>query len=145
GGRRQGGRRGATVLGRRRKLARRQRLHPRLEAVGRDRHALAALVFLDANFRLRQRADNLEELLGREREDARRGDRRFALRPHADVEIRGEQRRLVVAGVDQDVREDRNRVLPFDDALEQGELFQKIVLADDEFHGQDDLSNHPQK
>ena len=42
--------------------------------------------------------------------------------------------------VDQHVRENRNRVLPLDDALQKRKFFQQVVLADDEFHRQGNLS-----
>jgi hypothetical protein len=52
----------------------------------------------------------------------------------ADLEIRREQTHLVAVGLDQHVGENRNRVLAFDDALEELKFAQEVVLADDEFH-----------
>ena len=46
---------------------------------------------------------------------------------------------MVAVAFDQHVREDRNRVLPFDDALEQLQFAQQISLAYDQFHVGDDL------
>ena len=58
----------------------------------------------------------------------------------ADVEIGREQRDAVLRRFEQDVGENRNGVLPLDDALQQGKFFQQIVLADDKFHRQGDLT-----
>ena len=41
---------------------------------------------------------------------------------------------LIALGFEQHVREDRDRVLAFDDALEQLQFAQQIGLTDDQFH-----------
>ena len=46
---------------------------------------------------------------------------------------------MVAVPFDQHVRQDRNGVLPFDDALEQLQFAQQISLAYDQFHVGDDL------
>ena len=46
---------------------------------------------------------------------------------------------LVALGFHQHVRENRDRVLSLDDALKKLQFSQKVVLADDEFHGCADL------
>jgi hypothetical protein len=118
-------------LRQRREVLARQRLHPRVEAIGRDLHAV--LVLLDPDVGLRQRLDDLVELLGRQRQRppfvttrrtgcaARPRDRWPAASP-------------IAVGLEQDVGKNRNRVLPLDDALEQLQFSQQIGLADDEFH-----------
>jgi hypothetical protein len=40
----------------------------------------------------------------------------------------------VALGLDQNVGEDRNRVLAFDDALEKLQFSQKLILPDNKFH-----------
>jgi hypothetical protein len=86
-GRECGGRR-AAVVRRRRKLARRQRLHPRFKSVGGNRDALTTLVFLDANLGIGQCADNF---IRRERQDAGFDDRGVTAAPETYIEIRGQQ------------------------------------------------------
>ena len=81
---------------RRRKLAGRQRLHPRLEAIGGNRDALAAFLLFDAHFGVRQRADDLEKFFRRQRQHARLTNRAFAPAAQADVEIGREQRDAVL-------------------------------------------------
>ncbi len=119
-------------LGQRREIVARQRLHARVEPIGGDLHA--ALVLFDAHVGFRQRLDDLEELLRRQRQRAALGDRRLAPAPKADLEIRREQLHLVARRLDQDVGKNRNRVLALDDALKQLQFAQQIGLADDEFH-----------
>ncbi len=50
---------------------------------------------------------------------------------------------MIVVAVEQDVGQNRNRVLPLDDALKEREFFQQIAFADDKLHGQDDLTDCP--
>ena len=71
--------------------------------------------------------------------DSGLGDRRRALAAQADFEIGREKAHLVALRVHQHVREDRNRVLAFDDSLKKLQFSQKVVLADDKFHGCADL------
>ena len=47
---------------------------------------------------------------------------------------------MVAVSLDQHVRQDRDRVLPLDDALEQLQFAQQIGLAYDQFHVGDDLA-----
>ena len=51
-----------------------------------------------------------------------------------DFEIGREQLHLVAVGLDQHVRENGNRVLSLDDALEELQFAQQIGLPDDKFH-----------
>ena len=51
-----------------------------------------------------------------------------------DLEIGGEKLHLIALRFEQHVREDRDRVLAFDDALEQLQFAQQIGLTDDQFH-----------
>ena len=51
-----------------------------------------------------------------------------------DFEVGREHPHLVALGFDQHVRENRNRVLPLDDALEKLQFSQKLILPDNEFH-----------
>ena len=110
----------------------RQRLHARLEAIGRDLHA--ALVLLDPDVGLRKLLDDLEQLLRRQRERSAGGDRGRASAPQPDLEVGGGHAHVLALGVDQDVGQDGNRVLALHDALEKLQFFQEVVLADDEFH-----------
>ncbi len=121
----------------RRKILARQRLHPRIEAVGRDLHA--ALVLRDADVGFRQRLHDLEKLLRGQRERAAFGDRRRALAAQSDLEIGREKAHFVAFRLHQHVRENRDRVLAFDDSLKKLQFSQKVVLADDKFHGCADL------
>ena len=57
-----------------------------------------------------------------------------------DLEIRRQQPHLIAVGLDQHVRQDGDRVLAFDDALEQLQFAQQIGLAYDQFHVGDDLA-----
>ena len=65
--------------------------------------------------------------------------RRRAPAAQADLEIGREQSHLVALRFDQHVGENRNRVLSLDDSLEKLQFSQKVVLADDKFHGCADL------
>ena len=62
------------------------------------------------------------------------GDRRRALAAQSHFEIRREQLHFVAGGLDQDVRENRDRVLSFDDALEELQFSQQVSLPDDKLH-----------
>ena len=127
----------AARLGQRRKILARQRLHPRVEPIGRDLHA--AFVLGDANVGLRQRLDDLVELLRRQRQRSALCDRRRAFAAQANFEIGGKKTHLVAFGFHQHVRQNRNRVLSLDDSLKKLQFSQKVVLADDKFHGCADL------
>ena len=61
-------------------------------------------------------------------------DRRLTAASQRDFEIGGQHPHLVALGLDQHVRENRNRVLPLDDALEKLQFSQKLSLPDNEFH-----------
>ena len=126
-----------AAFGQRRKIFARQRLHPRVEPVGGDLHA--AFVLGDANVGLGQRLDDLVKLLRRQRERAAFRHRRRALAAQADFEIGGEKSHLVALGFHQHVRQNRNRVFSLDDSLKKLQFSQKVVLADDKFHGCADL------
>ena len=64
------------------------------------------------------------------------GDRGRALASQPDLEIRREQFHLVARCFDEHVRQDRNRVLPLDDALEELQFAQQVGLPDDKLHVQ---------
>ena len=115
-----------------REVVPRHGLQARFEPVGRDLDAV--LVLLDEDVGVRQRLDDLEELLGRQGQRARLLDlgRAAALEP--DLEVGRRQAHLRPFGVDQDVGEDGNRVLALDDALEELQFPQQIRLANGEFH-----------
>ena len=110
------GRRAARFRQRRKILAR-QRLHARVEAVGRDLHA--ALVLGDADVGFRQRLHDLVELLGRQRQRPGLRDRGRALTAQADFEIGGKKADLVAFGFHQHVRENRDRIFSLDDSLKK--------------------------
>ena len=57
----------------------------------------------------------------------------------ADFEIGGKKAHLVALRFHQHVGQNRNRVLAFDDSLKKLQFSQKVVLADDKFHGCADL------
>ena len=123
--------------GRDREVLAGQRLHARVEPVGRDFDA--ALVLFDPDVGVRQRLDDFVELLRRQRERAALRDRRRARAPQPNLEIRGQKLDVVAVSIDQHVCKDGNRVLAFDDALEQLQFAQQIGLAYDELHCGDDL------
>jgi hypothetical protein len=116
------------------KILSRQRLHPRVEAICRNLDAV--LVFLDPYVGLGQRLDDLEQLLRRQRERSPFGDRGRALAPKPDLQIRREQLDLVTRSFHEHVRQNRNRVLPLDDALEELQFAQQVGLPDDKLHVQ---------
>ena len=119
-----------------RKVVSRQRREVRLEALGSNRHARPVL--LDANVGLGQRLDDLEQLLGRQRQRARLGQAlRHAGTAQAYVEIGRNQLDLIPVGPQEHVGEHRHRVLAFHDALKQLQLAKQIVLADHQFHAAD--------
>ena len=128
---------GAAGFRQRRKILARQRLHPRVEPIGRDLHA--ALVLGDANVGFRQRLDDLVKLFRRQRQRAGLGHRRRAFAAQADFEIGREKAHLVAFGLHQHVGQDGNRVFALDDSLKKLQFSQKVVLADDKFHGCADL------
>ena len=127
----------AAHIRQRRKILARQRLHPRVETVRRDLDAV--LVLLDPDVRFRQRLDDLVELLRRQRQRAAFGDRRLTPAAQRDFEIGRQHPHFVALRLDQHVREDRNRVLALDDALEKLQFSQKVILADNKFHRCSDL------
>ncbi len=110
----------------------RQRLHARVEAI--RGHLDAVSVLLDPDVGFRQRLEDLVELLRRQGERARLGNRRVAPAPQPDLEIRREEPYFPVRSFDEHVGEDGNRVLALDDSLEQLQFAQQIRLADDQFH-----------
>ena len=65
------------------------------------------------------------------------------VRAQAHLEVRGRQAHCVALGLDQHVGQNRNRVLAFDDALEQLQLFEEIGFSDDKFHGVPPLGDRP--
>jgi hypothetical protein len=135
---RQGGGERARGVRQRREVFPRQRLHPRVEPIGRHLHAV--LVLLDPDVGLGQRLDDLVELLRRQRQGAALADRRRTAAAQPDLEIGRQKLHLVAVGLDEHVREDGNRVLAFDDPLEQLQFSQQIGLADDQFHTGVDLA-----
>ena len=71
--------------------------------------------------------------------DPRFGDRRRAFAAQPDFEVGREKAHFVALRFHQHVGEDRDRVLALDDSLEKLQFSQKVVLADDKFHGCADL------
>ena len=140
GARQRGSRRATTtaVLGERGEVLARQRLHSRVESIGGDLHA--ALVLGDPYVSgLRQRLHDLVELLGWQRQRAALRDGCRASTPQSHFQVGREKPDLITFGSHQDIRENRNRVFPLDDALEKLQFSQKVVLTDDKFHGCADL------
>src|SRR5262249_1143057 len=86
-----------------------------------------------------KRLDDLVELLGWKRNGARLRDRRRALASQSNFEIGRQKAHFLALGFHQHVGQDRNRVLSFDDSLKKLQFWQKVVLADDKFHGCADL------
>ena len=124
-------RRSPPRLRQRREVVPRQRLHPRVEPIGRDLDAV--LVLLDADVGVRQRPRS-RKFLGRQRQRpgfVDRGSHRLRRPTSRSV---ASKPHLVALRLDQHVGEDRNRVLALDDALEELQFPQQIGLADDEFH-----------
>ena len=62
------------------------------------------------------------------------GDASIAAAPHGDVQVGGGDAQGAISGIEEDVRKDRNGVLPFDDPLDQVELLDEVGLADDGLH-----------
>ena len=58
----------------------------------------------------------------------------FAVAAQRNFEVGREHPHFVALGFDQDVRQDRDGVLPFHDALEKLQFSQKLSLANNEFH-----------
>ena len=117
----------------RRKILARQRLHARVEPIRRDLHA--SLVFLDPHVGFGKRLDDLVQLLCRKGQRAafRHGGGAFA--PQPDLEVCGKQFHLVALRLHEDIRENRDGVLPLHDPLKELQFAQQIGLADDQFHG----------
>ena len=122
-------RRGPATLRQAREIFFRQRLHPRVEAIGS--HFDAALVLRDADIGIRKGLDDLVQFFGRQRERSRFAHRCGTFAAQPDFEIGCEKADLALAGVHQDVRQDGNRVLSFDDSLKKLQFSQQIGLADD--------------
>ena len=119
-------------LGQRRKVLARQRLHPRIEPIGGDLHAV--LVFLDPDVGLRQRLDDLVELLRRQRQRPALGHRRVTPAAQAHLQIGRQELDFAIPRLDQHVGENRDGVLALDDALEELQFAQQIRLPNDQFH-----------
>ena len=94
----------------------------------------AGLVLLDPDVGLRKRLDDLVELLRRQRQRPALRHRRLTPAAQRDFEIGREHPDLITLRFDQHVRQDRNRVLALDDALEELQFAQKLILPNDEFH-----------
>ena len=123
----------------RRKILSGQSLHPGIETVRRHVDGTVRSR-LEPDLRVRQRPDNLEQLLGRNRQRPGAGDRRLALAPQPDFEIGRQQAHAAgVVRLEQHVPENRNGVLALDDPLAELKLVQKSALLDGQFHGDGDL------
>jgi hypothetical protein len=61
------------------------------------------------------------------------------LTPQPDLEVGGQKCHFVAFRLEQHVCQDWNRVLAFHDPLKKLQFSQKVVLADDKFHGCADL------
>jgi hypothetical protein len=79
--------------------------------------------------------DDLVELLGRQRQRSALANRCVAAAAQPDLEVRRQQLHVVAIGLDEHVREDRDRVLALDDPLEQLQFAQQIGLSNDQLHG----------
>jgi hypothetical protein len=112
-------RRGRRAAGfrQRRKILTRQGLQPRIESIGRDLHT--ALVLGDADVGLGQRLHDFEEFLRRQGQRAWFGHSRRAFAAQAHLQVCGKKADLVAFGFHQDVRENRDRIFSFDDALKE--------------------------
>ena len=88
----------------------------------------------DADVRFRQRLHDLVELLRRQRQRADLSDRRLTAAAKSHFEIGSEHANLITLGFEEHVREDRNRVLALDDALEELQFAEEVILPDDDFH-----------
>ena len=95
----------------------RQRLHARVETIGGHLHAV--LVFGDAHVGFRQRLHDLVKFFRRQRQRSAFLDGRIASAAKRDFEIGCQHANLIALGFHQHVRQNRNRVFPFDDALEK--------------------------
>jgi hypothetical protein len=100
-----------------REILARKRLHPRVESIRRNLDAV--LVLFDPDVRFRKRLDDFVQLLRRQRERSAFGDGGLTPASQSNFEIRGEHAYFIALGLDQYVRQDRDRVLPLNDALEE--------------------------
>ncbi len=107
----------ASALGQRRKIFARQCLHSRVEPV--RRYLYAVLVLFNPDVGIGKSLDDFVELLGGQRQRSGFRDRRRAPAAQADLQVRREQLDLFTIGVDEHVGQNRDRVLAFDNALEQ--------------------------
>src|SRR4029434_7800388 len=74
------------------------------------------------------------QLLRRKRERTTLCNSRLTATSQCNFEIRGKHADLVALRLEQHVRENRDRVLPLDDALEELQFSQKLILPNDQFH-----------
>ena len=86
-----------------------------------------------------ERTNDFVELLGRQGDRTRAIDGSFATARKRDFDVGGEELDGVAVGFEEDVGEDRDRVLALDDLLEELQLSHEIGLPSDEFHVRDDL------
>jgi len=123
---------GAARIRQCRKVFSRQRLHARVETI--RCYFDPVLVFFDPDVGLRQSLDDFVELLCRQRQRTALAHRRIAAAAQGDLEVGRQHPHFVAVGFDQHVGQNRNRVFPLDDALEQLQFSQKRILPDNEFH-----------
>ena len=84
----------------------------------------------DDGFAVRQRFDDFENFLSRNRDRARLLDLRLEMRFQPDFQVRPRQLDVRSRRLDQDVGQDRHGVSFFDNSLEKLEFFQNVLFHD---------------
>ncbi len=108
--------------------------HLELRARALDRDPVVGLLF-EVDRRVGQAADDVEELSRADDHRARLGDGCGGPGSEAHVEVRAENRDSIGAGgLHEQIRENGNRVLLLDDALNKVQLFEEIALLDRKLH-----------
>ena len=128
---------GTAGFRQRRKIFAGERLHARVEPIGGHFHA--TLICGDPDVGLRQRLDDLVELLGRQCQRPAFLDQRGALTPKTHFKVGSQKADVVALGFHQHIGQDGNRVLSLDNALKELQFPQEVILPDDKFHGCADL------
>jgi len=120
-------------LGQRREILLRQAGHLVDDALALDRRP-AIRQDLDVYVAFRERPCDLVELLGPERDGARVRDLCRTPATQRDIQVRGGDLYPTLSRFDQDVRQDRNGVLPLDEALHEVKLLNQVIPSDDDLH-----------
>jgi hypothetical protein len=90
----------------------------------------AVLVFFNADVCFGKSLDDLVELLCRQRQRSALCNGRLAFASQRNLKVGCKHPNFIAFGLEQHVREDRNRILALDNALEKLQFSQKLCLAD---------------